>query len=83
MSSSSQIARKLGSRGLQNAGRVALAYIEAHPGCSILDVDRNVRTARGGHKWMYATVNRLISRGLVRTEKAQGRSGYALYATAS
>lgn len=50
------------------AGTAALTYIQSHPGCSIIDVDNGARTARGGHRWMYATVHRLISRGLVRAE---------------
>lgn len=61
--------------------RVALQYIEAHPGVCTADVDRAVRTARGGHKWMYATVGRLIKAGLVRSvpDGSRGR----LYAVPS
>lgn len=60
-------------RGLRFAGLQALEYIEGHPGCCIADVDRAVRTARGGHRWMYFTVKRLIRRGLVRFERAGSR----------
>jgi hypothetical protein len=61
-----------------------LAYLTAHPGASTADVDRACRTARGGHKWMYALVARMIRAGLVtrgpaRTESARG-GAVGLYA---
>ena len=50
------------------SGKVALSYIAEHPGVCVLDVDRAVRTARNGHRWMYATVGRLVAAGAVRRE---------------
>jgi hypothetical protein len=67
------------------ANRVsALAYLSAHPGASTADMDRACRTARGGHRWMYAVVDRMIRAGLVvrgpaRTESARG-GAVGLYA---
>jgi hypothetical protein len=54
--------------------RVALDYIANNSQNNICtaDVDRAVRTARAGHRFMYATVDRLIKAGLVRTEKGPG-----------
>jgi len=50
--------------------RVALDYIKHHPGCSIAEVDRACRTARGGHQWMYLTVKRLVSGGFVKRKQS-------------
>lgn len=47
----------------QEAGHTAYAFIKANPGCCAADVDRARRTARGGHKWMYNTIERLVKRG--------------------
>lgn len=47
------------------AQQTALSYIMQNPGVCTAQVDRARRTARGGHKWMYATVGRLIRRNLV------------------
>lgn len=44
---------------------IALSYIASHTGCCAADVDRACRTARGGHRWMYATVQRLARAGLI------------------
>jgi predicted transcriptional regulator len=52
---------------------IALGYIKQNPGCCTAEVDRARRTARGGHKWMYATVGRLIKARLVRTERSGSR----------
>lgn len=49
---------------------VVLSYIARNPGCSTADVDRACRTARGGHKWMYATVDRAARAGLVRSGRS-------------
>lgn len=51
--------------------RVAYSYIQKNPGCCAAEVDRAVRTARNGHRYMYATVGRLIKHGLVRTERGK------------
>jgi hypothetical protein len=45
--------------------RVALAYIARNEGCCTAEVDRAVHTARNGHRWMYATVDRLVKAGLL------------------
>jgi predicted transcriptional regulator len=58
----------------RTAGQTAYAYIASHPGCCTAEVDRAVRTARGGHQWMYATVDRLIKARLVRTERRGSRA---------
>lgn len=52
--------------------KVALAYIARNPGCCAADVDRAVRTARNGHKWMYATIIRLEDAGLIVRTPAKG-----------
>lgn len=55
------------------AMRRALAYIALRPGTTAAKVDRACRTARGGHKWMYATIQRLERAGLVtRTRTGRG-----------
>lgn len=54
------------------AGKVAIGYIKANPGSSILQVDAGARTARGGHQWMYKTVHRLIKKGLVKASRGKG-----------
>lgn len=54
--------------------KIALEYIGSHPGCCTAEVDRAVRTARGGHKWMYATVGRLIKACLVTTRRNGARA---------
>jgi predicted transcriptional regulator len=61
------MAKTQSTKGLRTPGLNALAYIASHPGCCTAEVDRACRTARGGHKWMYEVVGRLIRRGLVRT----------------
>ena len=44
-----------------------LRYIDAHPGCSIADVNRNCkRNPLAGHRHIYDSVNRLIRRKLVK-----------------
>jgi predicted transcriptional regulator len=55
------------TKGLQRPGRIAYLYICRNPGCCTAEIDRACRTARGGHRWMYFTVERLIIRRLVRT----------------
>jgi len=50
---------------LGQAGRSALWAIGQEPGICTAEVDRRARTARGGHKWMYATVERLMLNSLV------------------
>lgn len=60
--------------GLRAPGLSALEYIKQHPGCCTAEVDRACRTARGGHKWMYETVGRLIARRLVKTERQGSRA---------
>jgi len=62
------------TKGLRAPGLSALGYIKLHPGCCTAEVDRACRTARGGHKWMYEVVGRLIARKLVRTEAAGNRA---------
>jgi predicted transcriptional regulator len=57
----------------------ALDYVYRHPGCCAAEVDRARRTARGGHRWMYATVGRLIKAGMVSTIRNGSRAD--LYAT--
>jgi hypothetical protein len=42
-----------------------LRWIERNPGSSTATIDRYCRTAKGGHKWMYALVGRLQAAGLV------------------
>lgn len=42
-----------------------LSYIARHPGASAADVDRGARTARGGHRWTYAALDRDVRAGLV------------------
>lgn len=59
---------------------VALGYIQKHPGCNTAEVDRAVRTAQGGHRWMYATVGRLTQAGLVVRCEAQCGRGVGLKA---
>lgn len=59
----------------------ALRFIASNPGTSILNVDSHVRTARGGHKHMYATVHRLLKRGLVKNVAPKGSQKYALELT--
>lgn len=65
---------------MRYASKTALTYIERHPGVCTAEVNRAARTARGGHRFMYATVDRLIARRLVVVH----RRGYRgdLYATA-
>jgi hypothetical protein len=65
------MARK--KRRIGRAGRTAIAHIRANPGTSILGVDKAVRTARGGHQWMYRTVHRLIKNGAVLATKSKGK----------
>lgn len=60
--------------------RIALDYIIANPGVNTAQVDRARRTARGGHSWMYATVSRLISAGLVKGGPSVSGRGVGLYA---
>jgi hypothetical protein len=50
-----------------------LAFIAAHPGCSIADVCRYEWSGLG-HAASYARVNRLIDRGLVLRDWRGGRS---------
>ncbi len=69
------------TKGLRTAGLTALAHIRRHPGVNTAELDRACRTARGGHAWMYRTVDRLIKRGLVRTGPARSGRGGGLYAT--
>lgn len=55
-----------------------VAYVAAHPGCSIADVDRACRrNPQAGHKWVYDGVNRLVSHRVLRKEWHFGRA--ALY----
>lgn len=59
--------------------KVALEYIQLHPGCCAAEVDRAVRTARGGHKWMYDTIKRLVRARLIMRETDGNRK--RLYTT--
>lgn len=53
------------------------------PGWAAAKVDRACRTARGGHRWMYATIARLERAGLItRTRTGRGIE-LALEATAA
>jgi hypothetical protein len=66
--------------GLRFAGkRVSFAqmeylqYVGAHPGCCVADVDRACRHDRNaGHYWVYASVRRLVRRGLLSSEPEPG-----------
>ncbi len=62
--------------------RNVLSWIASHPGHTVAEIDRAVRTARGGHKWMYALVDRLLADGLVNRVPALSgrRTGIALTA---
>lgn len=60
--------------------RAALRYLQAHPGETAAQVDRAVRTARGGHRWMYATVQRCERAGLLTREHGT-RGARPLYLT--
>lgn len=59
---------------LGRSQETALDYIMGNPGCCTAEVDRERRTARNGHKWMYATVGRLIRRRLVGTVRNGARA---------
>lgn len=62
----------------RDSGQRAYSYIGANPGCCIADVDRACRTARAGHRWMYASVGRLVKAGLVRRERGE-RGAWRLF----
>jgi hypothetical protein len=60
--------------------RAVLTHVTTHPGCSTADIDRACRTARGGHRWMYAAVNRMIARGMLRRGPVRAESrGVGIY----
>ena len=51
-----------------------IEYVEAHPGCSVADVDRACRcNPRAGHRWVYDGVSRLVRRGLLRAVRVGAR----------
>jgi hypothetical protein len=59
--------------------RAVLSYVRANPGCSKADIDRACRTARKGHAWMYAMVDRMLGEGMlvrvaVREESRRGNA---------
>jgi|HubBroStandDraft_6_1064221.scaffolds.fasta_scaffold407208_3 hypothetical protein len=68
------------SKRIGPAGKIALAYIASHPGCCAAEVDRAVRTARKGHKWMYNTIARLVKNGYVHKLPSHDRRCKELHA---
>lgn len=59
--------------------RSVLTYVRLNAWCSIADIDRACRTARGGHAWVYAAVNRMLRAGMlhytdIRPESRKGNA---------
>jgi len=51
-----------------------VAYVLAHPGCCIADVDRACRiNPNAGHKWVYDGVARLIRQGVLSSVRVSNR----------
>lgn len=59
--------------------QIYLSYIANNPGCNTAELDRACRTARNGHKWMYAAVKRMVRAGLVSKGPSASGLGTGLY----
>lgn len=55
---------------MSNHQKAYIAYVQRHQGCCIADVDRACRVnPRAGHRHVYAGVQRLVRRGLLRAAR--------------
>ena len=71
----SAVARGTTFRGARVSFRQAdyLAYVLGHAGCCVADVDRACRqNSCAGHTWVYASVRRLVRRGLLLASPGPG-----------